>query len=597
MKRPATLGGVVVVVLASAVMIARTWRGWPDPLIDFGRELYVAWQVAEGAALYRDVAYFNGPLSPHVNALLFLVTGPSLLGLALLNLVIYLGIALLSYDLLRRAGDAFSAAAAGVTLATLFGFARLVGVGNYNYATPYSHEMTHGLLLGLASAWCLVRFAPAGRIAWAVACGLLAGLTFLSKVELFVATAAALTIGLIAVRERRARAIGVIVGAAVLPVLLAFALLCLRLGPAAAMKGTLGGWAYVFNPAVAALPFYRSLAGLDRPVEQAWEMAVMAAAWVLASAAAYGLAVLGVGRGRVVAIALAALLPAAGAWFFFGRIPWQTLFYPLPAAALLLTGLTALAVIRQGADERLMARLVWTAFGIVLLAKIALRPVIGHYGFVLAMPATLAVVAAATGWIPRWTGDRLGRGAAGVFRTAGVSVVATVIAVHLWAYERFYADRPVTIGTGGDRFTAAADGRAEAAAGMLSELERVAPPGATLAVVPEGAMLNYLSRRENPTPYVTLLPPEFAMFGTDAIVAAYRRLPPDFVVIAPRDLSEYGSAGFESDYGRELAEWIRAEYAPVEAPAVAPPAGAYRMTLLARRPAAAARSTGGPKGP
>ena len=36
-------------------------------MIDFGRELYVPWQLNEGKALYRDIAYFHGPFSPYLN--------------------------------------------------------------------------------------------------------------------------------------------------------------------------------------------------------------------------------------------------------------------------------------------------------------------------------------------------------------------------------------------------------------------------------------------------------------------------------------------------------------------------------------------------
>ena len=65
----------------------QTWRRWPDLLIDFGRELYVPWQLASGAVLYEDIAYFNGPLSAYWNALLFRWFGPSLLTLVVANLL------------------------------------------------------------------------------------------------------------------------------------------------------------------------------------------------------------------------------------------------------------------------------------------------------------------------------------------------------------------------------------------------------------------------------------------------------------------------------------------------------------------------------
>ena len=46
-------------------MAAWTWRTWPDILIDFGREAYVAWRLTEGDVLPRDVVYVSGPLSPY----------------------------------------------------------------------------------------------------------------------------------------------------------------------------------------------------------------------------------------------------------------------------------------------------------------------------------------------------------------------------------------------------------------------------------------------------------------------------------------------------------------------------------------------------
>jgi hypothetical protein len=39
--------GPLAIAVAGVAMLAHTWRTWPDPLIDFGRELYLAWRVSE----------------------------------------------------------------------------------------------------------------------------------------------------------------------------------------------------------------------------------------------------------------------------------------------------------------------------------------------------------------------------------------------------------------------------------------------------------------------------------------------------------------------------------------------------------------------
>jgi hypothetical protein len=63
--------GPAIVLLANLVMLLWFWGRAPDPVIDFGREIYIPWRITEGQHLYRDFTYFNGPFSPYFNALIF----------------------------------------------------------------------------------------------------------------------------------------------------------------------------------------------------------------------------------------------------------------------------------------------------------------------------------------------------------------------------------------------------------------------------------------------------------------------------------------------------------------------------------------------
>ena len=81
----------------------------------------------------------------------------------------------------------------------------------------------------------------------------------------------------------------------------------------------------------------------------------------------------------------------------------------------------------------------------------------------------------------------------------------------------------------------------------------------TLAVIPEGVMFNYLMRRRNPTPYITLMPPEFRAFKEDRILEAFKQQPPEFILFLDKDtLTEYkvGPFGEDPRYGRRIVEWI-----------------------------------------
>jgi hypothetical protein len=97
---------------------------------------------------------------------------------------------------------------------------------------------------------------------------------------------------------------------------------------------------------------------------------------------------------------------------------------------------------------------------------------------------------------------------------------------------------------------------------LIEDLKARAAPGQTLAVIPEGAMVNYYARMANPTGYVNFMPLELILFGERDTVDAFARHPPDFVALISRDMSEYG-VQFGRTYGQELLAWVYRHYVPV----------------------------------
>lgn len=94
-------------------------------------------------------------------------------------------------------------------------------------------------------------------------------------------------------------------------------------------------------------------------------------------------------------------------------------------------------------------------------------------------------------------------------------------------------------------------------------IDRQLPPEATLLVLPEGVIVNYLTRHINPTRHLNFLPPELAVFGEREILEDLEANPPDFVVLVHRDTEEYGLPLFGTDYGRSLFEWAHDRYVRV----------------------------------
>ena len=97
--------GPLIVAIVFLVMTFIIWNRGPDPVLDFGREVYIPWQINQGQVLYRDIEYFNGPFSPYFNALVFKLFGTSLEAITTVNLLIVFGATVLIYRVLLRTAD------------------------------------------------------------------------------------------------------------------------------------------------------------------------------------------------------------------------------------------------------------------------------------------------------------------------------------------------------------------------------------------------------------------------------------------------------------------------------------------------------------
>jgi len=127
---------------------------------------------------------------------------------------------------------------------------------------------------------------------------------------------------------------------------------------------------------------------------------------------------------------------------------------------------------------------------------------------------------------------------------------------------------------------------------VLERVEALIPKNATFVAIPEGVMLNYLSRRRNPTPYLSFFPPEMAVWGEDNALAALEARRPDFVLVVERSILEYGGGryGERAEFGAAIMEWVNENYAPIEAVRQPPPADkSFGVTFMARRDAAPGR--------
>jgi hypothetical protein len=587
-------GGPIIVALAGIVMLAWSWGTWPDPVIDFGREIYVPWRLSEGQVLYRDIAsYFNGPLSPYAHALVFKVFGPSLLALVIFNLIVIAILVTLLYRLTRAAAGELAAVACGITFFVLFAFAQLVGAGNYNYVTPYSYELTHGIALTAGAIVCLDRWHRTRGRAALVATAALLGLVFLTKAEVFVGAAAAVGAGFIASvrlrnesRRQVLRDSLTLVCGALAPVAITLLLLLVAgLSPTQALRGIAGAWRWIGDRRLLDLPYFRELAGTLDVGQSLRTIATWTGAYGLVFGAP---ALLGLFLRRapgwmrgVIAGAVFVVWSALGIWNW-QQIDWNNFIRPIPVLLAVAGVVFAIQPARRRdlKHDRVLslALIVW---GLAMLAKMPLNAHIYHYGFALAMPAALAGIALIVGWLPARI-DRAG-GSGAILRAAALAGLVVAIYAHAHAFDRFWSIKTFTVGSGADAFRA--DARALAVNAAIAELAQRDPAGrATLAVVPEGLLVNYLARRVNPTGQLNFTPPAIIMYGQDEMLRAFGAHAPDYILLTDVNTQDYGAAAFGVDYAQELGAWMKQNYSLARSITTrAAGAGPSRFQLLERR--------------
>jgi hypothetical protein len=125
-----------------------------------------------------------------------------------------------------------------------------------------------------------------------------------------------------------------------------------------------------------------------------------------------------------------------------------------------------------------------------------------------------------------------------------------------------YSQKTLAVGEGSDRFYTSPRPLDKVMSQALDWLEKNATEKSTLTVIPEGQILNYLTRRPDPTRYPHFLFLAILNQGEKKIIEDFERAKPSFIVVAPADWSEYGEDYFggKAGAGKELLDWIQDHY-------------------------------------
>jgi hypothetical protein len=562
--------GILGLVALAAFLLRVSWRKWNHPLVDFGRELHIPWRLSEGAVLYRDVDDVYGPFSQYFNAGLFTLFGPGLIVLVIANLVIAAAIVATAYGVFRRAWGAVGAWTACGLFLSLFAFNQAFYLGNFNYVTPYAHEATHGVLVCLALVALVGRWLEQPTHARIFGAGLCVGLTLVIKPEFILAGFAVIA----AAMFLRWRSGGRISGGeawrfglgAIMPTALFFVYFAWHLPVTAAAVATGRAWtSLLVHSEFVGLKYQLTFMGLDQPWSNfllhvrksliagavlagavyLLRRALMLTAWkrptalvfVLAAALTFGVLV------RIDQIG-ACLLALLGGYLIV-RLSWKRV------------------VDAPSADGAAFGwRILIVVLGVALMARMILAGRIVQFGFFQAAVATMALGAIFVSEPVACLPNVRGRQALLAVLAAALAVPGIVRMVAI--SQEFQRLQTFPVGTGRDQFfyyPPEIDATGFVVRTVVEKLAEL-PREQTLLALPEGSMINYLSRRTSPLPQF-----QFHGFTTEGgreteVVKALTANPPDIVVIASRDLRDFGVKiyGERDGAGRQIMRWIAERY-------------------------------------
>jgi hypothetical protein len=567
--------GILALMCFAAFLVANSWRKWSDPLLDFGEQLYSAWQLSEGAVLYRDVELLYGPLSQYFNAEIFRIFGPGLIVLAIVNLVVCAAICTSIYVLFRRSWGVLAAWFSTLIFISVFGFSYFVDLGNYNYVTPYAHETTHGMLICLLLCFVLAALFKKPTLVRSFFAGLLFGLTLVLKPE-FILAAVALTVlaGLAYWKRGDSLRLGIFFSWALgtlLPTLsFTFYFACfMPWGRAAAAASR--AWLNALNTSLTADPLQMRLMGLGQPWSGFVNQAI-ATAISLAFILALGIAVMVVERkmSRWFLLFSGAALALLLGWIAWSVVTWIEVGSCLVGLSVIYLVLSLVAFVRQprrnDSDfDRRILRLLIACLAVALMARMILNPHIYHYGYYQAALAALVVPAVMIAELPVWL--RAGSRGRMVVVMGTLIMVLPGIANLVMRSQHRYLSKTFAVASGRDRFYCLPpqiDPLGEII-NSIADVLRENGQGTTLTVLPEGEFINYLARLRNPLPHAFFYAGATSDGREKQVVNDLRRNPPYWIVIISRDLIGYGIEryGEKPGSGGEILEWVQQNYKQV----------------------------------
>ena len=568
---------VPVLVATGLFMAAISWLKWPDLVVDFGAQIYIPWRLSEGEVLYKDIVYIYGPLSSYLHAVLFKIFGPGMDVLIGFNLLVVTGLTLIIYSLFSKLANPLTGFLCAFTFLTLFAFGQYQGGGNYNFICAYVYSLPHGVALSFLALFFSHKFFENPGLKYLGLSGCVVGLVYWTKMEVFIALALPLFLGLLASwfqrrldKREAVREALMALASFLIPVILFYAYFLTQMPLKETFLTVPSPFSFLND--VGSLKQYKLnqwILGFDQPGFNFLKLLQ----YFLVLAAILGL-IIGIDSllsgplKQIKRLSLLVLVALMGLLYHVSpQIPWLSLGRPLPLLAILITGYYLVRLVRTQGEKRNVGNdlflTIFSLFCTIILLKIILNTHLFHYGFALALPATLLTIHTLLFLIPQHFNTL--KKSQGFYKTSVLALILFFIYAHIRVEHQVYQFKTLPISEGRDLFLdydPILETRGVIVNQTLDYLKYKLEPGVEIATVPDGSMINYLSRHPHPLPVLNFNPYNVVLFGEENYLTSLQKASSPYILLIHNDagLLVWGKRFFGKDFGQKTFAWIMHNY-------------------------------------
>ncbi len=533
----------IILSLVGFFLFAQSYKKWGDLIIDLGHNLYIPGRLLNGDLLYRDIIYNFGPVTPYVLTAAVWLFGNKLITFEAVGILV--GIAVLtalfmSGSLLGGKLTAFLSA----LLFLVFSFFSHSAWGA-NFVLPFTFAATLSTAFSCWSFYFLLKYlykSARTKDLW-IGTALMYAAIF-TKIEVGAAIFGVFILASLLHRLPLSK---------ILSILLVGSVLCCLFLLLFSYPGGHGHSLFAENIGrfmnnEKAKFFYAKVSGFDAITDnlsrQFISLAKIAIFLLLAIIAGGGIGnhTITTSSSSTKYIAFFSFIVLIILWGYF------TIFSAIPIISIIVIGYF---IIQKPRDPIILI----SSFVLFSSLRILLNYYPAWYGFYLIVPAYLFIAYNLANWTPRH-----------FLYKKSLLLMLLLLAAIMLRYEiwmrHVYGAMTSELHTVKGEMRDFPTGRAEAISAFLDYMHNDKPHHEISAVVfPEGITLNYFTDIKNPLAYYNFIPPEIASINEEQrILSELKAMHPEYIIMANRDMSEFGYKGFGVDYAIEIKKWINQNY-------------------------------------